>query len=219
MPEGAKMVDREPMSETEQQVVDFVRDYRRRHGQGPTNEEGAGHFGWKQDWAFGYHVKNLIASGYLARGKGHRSLYVVGEADRGRKIHVYDEVSCGPPMPNDGAPEEIDLDRVFDPEEVFFVKARGDSMIDAQIRPGDFVAIKKGTEASWKSGDTVVIRIDGEITLKRIERRVDRSKGGPQFWLVPCNSKLAPFPLDPTKHNEIVGVYAGVVRLPAKNKK
>ena len=63
-----------------------------------------------------------------------------------------------------------DIDHVSVPEEYinsenYVLKVNGDSMIDDQIRDGDYVIVRRTRIA--KNGDTVVAIINNEATLKR----------------------------------------------------
>ncbi|AMV24640.1 LexA repressor [Gemmata sp. SH-PL17] len=201
-----------PLTEPESNALAKLREYMRHNRRPPTNVEGAQLIGCASPRAWAYHIEALERKGYVVRGEGHRNLSIVGVAGR-LTLKVYGEVACGEPMPcDDGEPDEIDLEQLFDPDTITLLKARGESMIDAHIKPGDLVAVRKGQSA--KNGDTVVARVGGDITLKKLVRR--RSEGAYEEWLHPCNAKMKPFLLNPDNGDEILGVYAGVIRVPKK---
>ena len=74
--------------------------------------------------------------------------------------------------------------------DLFMLRVRGDSMIDAGILDGDFVVA--GAQPTADQGDVVVAEIPGEATVKTYDR-----KGG-KVILVPANDRLSPmeFPAD-----------------------
>ena len=78
-------------------------------------------------------------------------------------------VQAGFPSPADDHMEgELDLNKylIKHPTATFFVRAAGESMIDAGIYDGDIVVIRRTEIAN--SGDIVVALIDqNEVTLKR----------------------------------------------------
>ncbi len=82
-------------------------------------------------------------------------------------VPILGSISCGIPLTEEENVESY----VRLPTELvghgdfFFLKANGDSMIDAGIDDGDFVLIRKTTEAN--DGDIVVALVDDENTLKR----------------------------------------------------
>lgn len=86
-----------------------------------------------------------------------------------RTIKVYGEFVCGKPVcewETDEGTVSIDYKH---PEEYFALKVRGDSMINAGIRPKSIVIVHK---QSWaESGDIVVACLDGESTLKRYKEK------------------------------------------------
>lgn len=202
------MGTRKPLAELERKIVEYVRFYRLEHGLGPTDAEGAAHFGWDSGWAFGYRVKKLIEAGYLTRGEGHRTLKVVD--DNGPyAVRVFSHLSCGEPLQPEDGEAVVNLDGLLASPDVIFMRARGESMLDAHIAPGDLVAIRKTPEA--RSGEKVVARINGELTLKVLLVRGRGVKR--EYWLQPCNARYKPLRLKPDDDNEIVGVFAGVIRL------
>ncbi len=64
--------------------------------------------------------------------------------------------------------DPLSLDRylVDTPSRTLLVEVKGDSMTGAGILPGDLAVVER--EASVRSGDLVVARVDGEFTLKRL---------------------------------------------------
>lgn len=91
-------------------------------------------------------------------------------------VPILGSISCGIPLTEE---ENVDSYVRLPTELVghgdfFFLKANGDSMIDAGIDNGDFVLIRKTTEA--KDGDIVVALVDDENTLKRLYRDDKRRK-------------------------------------------
>lgn len=86
-----------------------------------------------------------------------------------RTIKVYGEVVCGKPVCEWETDEgTVSIDYKY-PEEYFALKVRGDSMINAGIRPKSIVIVHK---QSWaESGDIVVACLDGESTLKRYKAK------------------------------------------------
>lgn len=204
------MGPRDELTEQEQKVFEYLRKCIRAR-RPPTNREGADAFGWDSTRAFAYHVESLEKKGYVSRGKGHRSLTIVGEPT-GLSLPVVGYVGCGEPIdPGDGTGdfERVNFDDLFGADDIVLVRAKGTSMIDAHIAPNDLVAIRLGREAL--DGQTVVVRIDGSHTLK-----VYRRRAGGAVWMYPCNSKMKPFKIDPNSDCEIVGVFAGVIRVPMK---
>jgi repressor LexA len=72
--------------------------------------------------------------------------------------------------------------------ELFLLQVRGDSMIDAAIIDGDWVAVRKQPNA--ENGEIVVAMINDEATVKTL-RRVDG-----RVWLMPQNPVYPPIPVE-----------------------
>ncbi|MCW2852920.1 MAG: lexA [Nocardioides sp.] len=85
--------------------------------------------------------------------------------------------------------------------ELFLLEVSGESMIDAAICHGDYVVIKR--EQTAENGEIVAALIDGEATVKTLQR-----KDG-QVWLLPHNEAFEP--IDGT-HATILGKVTAVLR-------
>jgi len=80
-------------------------------------------------------------------------------------------VQAGFPSPADDHLEDaLDLNThlIHHKEATFFVKAQGDSMLDAGIQQGDILIVDKSLSA--KSGKIVIAVVDGEFTVKRLHK-------------------------------------------------
>ena len=115
-------------------------------------------------------------------------------------------VSAGFPSPADDYIENrLDLNKHFiqHPAATFFVKAKGDSMIEAGIHSGDILIVDRALEASDKK--VVIAVIDGELTVKRI--RIIKEK----IYLIPENRDYSPTEITAEMSFEIWGVVTNVI--------
>ena len=71
---------------------------------------------------------------------------------------------------------------------LFLLNVRGDSMVEAAIRDGDWVVVRQQPVA--ENGEIVAAMIDGEATVKTLRRRDGHA------WLMPANSAYDPIPGD-----------------------
>ncbi|WP_225828781.1 transcriptional repressor LexA [Streptomyces naphthomycinicus] len=85
--------------------------------------------------------------------------------------------------------------------QLFALRVRGDSMIEAAICDGDIVAVRR--QGSADSGDIVAALLDGEATVKRLRRE------GGHVWLMPHNMAYEPLPGDDAA---ILGKVVAVLR-------
>lgn len=93
---------------------------------------------------------------------------------------------------------------LFRPRPDFLLRVAGDSMCDVGILDRDLIAVHRTSEA--QPGQIVVARIDGEVTVKRLQRVRRR------VVLLPENANYAPIEVDPRSEFGIEGVFVGVIR-------
>ncbi len=116
-----------------------------------------------------------------------------------------DAVAAGFPSPaTDYCERKLDLNElcIQKPAATYFVRAQGDSMIDAGIFPGDVLVIDRSIDASH--GDIVIAAVNGELTVKLLETK-------PQTRLVPMNNQYAPIVIPEGAELEIFGVATNVI--------
>ena len=83
-----------------------------------------------------------------------------------------DLVSAGFPSPADDYTEEnIDLNEhlISNPFSTFFLRVRGDSMINAGIKDRDLIIVDKSLIA--KPGNIVIAILDGDFTVKTLAKK------------------------------------------------
>ena len=85
--------------------------------------------------------------------------------------------------------------------ELFMLKVKVESMVDAAICDGDWVVIR--SQKTAENGDIVAAEIDGEATVKAFKQRDGK------VWLLPRNSAFEP--IDGT-HATIMGIVVSVLR-------
>ena len=86
----------------------------------------------------------------------------------------------------------------------YVLRVKGDSMIDEQIRDGDFVIVEDRKSAD--NGEMVIALVGGlDVTLKKFYREHGRIR------LQPANPAMQPIMLDPD-NVQVQGVVVGVMR-------
>lgn len=93
---------------------------------------------------------------------------VTSKADSGYSLSpIIGSIACGEPQYEEENFEAYVAlpDALFGPGEHFILRAKGESMIEAGIDPGDLVVVRKQNTAD--EGDIVVALVDNETTLKR----------------------------------------------------
>ena len=101
--------------------------------------------------------------------------------------------------------ERLDVpESLWHGRKVFALRVRGQSMVDAGIRDGDYLIVEPRETAD--NGRTVVAEIDGHVTVKKLFR----SPGG-QVRLQPANPEMLPLIVSGDQVR-IRGVVVGVLR-------
>ena len=188
------------------EILTLVRDSRRDFGYSPTLQEIADDLGISKITVF-EHVETLIGKGLLTRRSNKaRSLALTSSArlpdDRPTRIPMLGRIAAGLPIEAIETPDTIDLEELFARRRpVGILTVTGDSMIDDQIRDGDWVVYEQ--RSNPRNGDTVVALIDDEATLKRFYKEKNRIR------LQPANDRYEPIYVS---NVEIQGVVIGLIR-------
>ena len=169
------------MTDRQREVLEFIRIFGERHGVPPTVREIGERFRFTARAAFD-HLRALERKGMLERrvtGK-RASRTLVLPAHKGARrveaaapgIPVLGRIAAGAPItPVENHEDTIPLRPDWlgtGGQDVFALKVRGDSMIEAHIMDGDLVLVRKQETAG--SGDIVAAMLDGEATVKRFAR-------------------------------------------------
>ena len=195
----------------QQAVLDFIARHQREHGLPPTLQQIADAFGFAQACAAHKHVKRLQQGGHLQVLPGQaRGIRLPMQNKRWRDdallLPVLGRVAAGSPIGADaGVHCELRLDPAFfslRPD--YLLEVQGDSMIEEGILDGDLVAVRRSDDA--RDGQVVVARLDGEITIKRLQHRADVLR------LLPRNPAHAPIEIPLGSDFAIEGLYCGLVR-------
>jgi repressor LexA len=180
-------------------------------GRSPSLAEIALAFGFASRNAAQKHVQALVADGLLEQATGRsRGLRLPGGPADLLPLAVLGRVAAGQPLGADiGLDNDLEdrlwLDRrLFSPTPDYLLKVQGDSMIDDGILDGDLVGVQRSADA--RDGQTVIARIDGELTIKRLQRTPRRIR------LLPRNPAHVPIEIQRGQDFAIEGVYCGLVR-------
>jgi repressor LexA len=195
------------------EILDFITAQIRERGYPPTVREVGEAVGLLSSSTVHAHLKTLQRQGYLRRDPTKpRAIGVSYETganapvDRqpARHVPLLGDVAAGTNvLAQQNIQEYLPLPEDFTGTgdgQVFMLRVRGDSMIDAGILDGDFVVVREQKEAG--KGDIVVAGIPGEeATVKGYSRK------GTKVVLLPANTRLEPMAFDPDE----VTIYGKVV--------
>ncbi|WP_219417241.1 transcriptional repressor LexA [Pseudonocardia nigra] len=201
----------------QRKVLEVIRDWVERFGYPPSVREIGDAVGLTSTSSVHHQLRSLERKGYLRRDPNRtRAVDVRGPDDAAAEAQqlagprvdteLGDATAEGRPAPAfvpllgniaAGGPilAEQAVESVFPlPREIvgegtlFLLNVRGDSMIEAAIRDGDWVVVRQQPVA--ENGEIVAAMIDGEATVKTFKRRDGHN------WLMPANPAYEPIPGD-----------------------
>lgn len=198
------------LTDRQQEVFDFIQQFRAVNGYTPTVREVAGHLGVQVHAAHG-HMKALEKKGYLQReaGKGRalRMLETVtNEQGSVFSLPLVARIPAGAAVSvEENANETLEVTpNWFGKGSIVAVRVMGESMAGDAIADGDIAILQLQKTAQPR--DIVAVRIaHEEITLKRLRKK------GSIVELVPSNPDF-PVREVPAEHVEIVGKLVGIIR-------
>lgn len=168
------------LTDRQNEVVSFIREYLGRHHYPPTMREIAAFFSISVKGAYD-HVKALEKKGFIRLGSSKsRALELIGEEESQEEvleIPILGNVAAGLPL---FAEENLEGNVKIPASQLrrgehFALQVKGDSMQDAGILDGDTAVFLKTETAA--NGDIIVARINDEaVTLKRFFREANRVK-------------------------------------------
>lgn len=192
-------------------ILEFIAEQIRHRGYPPSVREIGEAVGLTSSSTVHAHLQVLQRDGYLRRDPTKpRAIVVNFEPSSGAALHVrpaahvplVGEVAAGTGvLAEENVEDVLPIPEDFTGSgELFMLKVRGDSMIEAGILAGDYVVVRRQPEA--ESGEIVVAGIPGEeATVKTLKRR--RGK----VVLVPANPRFTEIELRPDE----VTIYGKVV--------
>ena len=155
----------------------------------------------------GYWLDKLEALNLIRRDAGkNRSIQLRGESPN-VPVPLVGEIRAGSPIL---AEQRVDGNFVLPRQLVgegnlFMLRVRGDSMIDAQIAENDYVVVREQRDA--QNGDIVAALVPGTedgATIKHF------SRNGGRVRLLPANKQYKPIPFGPD--GRILGKVVTVLR-------
>ncbi len=191
------------------EILRLIRDSQSNRGYSPTMQELADHLGVSKVTVF-QHIEALAEKGLIRKSRHRaRSLALTERVEfheqDSERLPLLGYIAAGAPIEAIQGDQKLEVASMFrKPGENFVLQVRGESMIDEQIRDGDFVIVRSGSQP--KDGQTVVALLeDGEATLKRFYRE------GKKIRLQPANEAYEPLYVRADKLT-VQGVVIGILR-------
>ena len=197
-----------PLTKRQREILDYLDEFIQQHGYAPSLEEIGRRFGLSSLATVHKHLTNLQEKGFIKRAWNRsRSVELVPTRMAGRAVDLplLGYVAAGAPIEAITTSETIAVpETLTGRQDTYVLRVRGDSMIDEQIRDGDFVIVEDRKTAD--NGEMVIALIGGaEVTLKKFYRDNGRVR------LQPANPAMQPLVLN-AEQVQIQGVVVGVMR-------
>lgn len=190
----------------QKEAYDFIRYFFKKHGKPPSYEEIREALGVYSLNAVVKHLKQLESKGFLRSPwrNQKRALELIPLKPNAVRIPLSGRVAAGKPIEPVEVADEIDIPEwLLAGGETFALTVEGQSMIDEGIREDDVLIVRKQEHA--ENGQTVVVLVDGEATVKRFFQK------GTMVTLRPANKHLTPLTVD-AERVTIVGAVVGLYR-------
>lgn len=199
-----------PLTKRQKEILDFLERFLDENGYPPSFEEIAEHFGYTSLATVHEHLENLRVKGYIRKSyNASRSIELVdsGSTASAIELPLLGRVAAGVPI------EAIeDRETITVPEDLlrrggqhYVLRVAGDSMIEEQIRDGDYVIVSARPTA--QNGEMVVALVnDDSATVKKFYREADG-----RIRLQPANATMPPMFFQ-APDVRVQGVVVGVIR-------
>ncbi len=197
------------LTRRQKEILDYVGSHISREGYAPTIEEIGDHFGLSSLATVHKHLANLQEKGLIKRAWNRsRALELVPSemTVRAVELPLMGRVAAGSPIEAVQSTETIWVpEDMIGRGQTYVLQVKGESMIEEQIRDGDYVIVEDRETA--RDGEMVIALLDGEnVTLKKMYR-----EPGGRIRLQPANSQMDPLYVDADRMR-IQGVVIGVLR-------
>jgi repressor LexA len=199
-----------PLTKRQKQILDHIREFIDDRGYAPSFEEIAEHFGYSSLATVHEHLSNLERKGYIRKAYNEsRSIELVEDesAPPTVALPLLGSVAAGLPIEaiQDDETLGVPPDMVRRGRENYVLRVQGNSMIDEQIRDGDYIVV--AAQDTALDGQMVVALVRGDsATVKKLYR-----EPGNRIRLQPANPAMAPI-VEDADDVRIQGVVVGVIR-------
>jgi repressor LexA len=198
-----------PLTKRQREILDYLTEFIQKNGYAPSLEEIGKRFGLSSLATVHKHLTNLQDKGFIKRAWNRsRSVEMVPTRNGSRAVELplLGYVAAGLPIEAIASSETIGVPEDFvGKRDTYVLRVRGDSMIDEQIRDGDFVVVEDRKTAD--NGEMVIALLRGtDVTLKTFFR-----EPAGRIRLQPANQAMQPIYAQ-ADEVQIQGVVVGVMR-------
>ncbi len=198
------------LTKRQKEILDHIEEFIDEHGYAPSFEEIAEAFGYSSLATVHEHLSNLERKGYIRKSYNEsRSIELLRDepAPAAEALPLYGAVAAGLPIEaiQDTETIQVPPDMVRRGRDNYVLRVEGNSMIDEQIRDGDYIVVS--SQPTAEDGEMVVALVGGDsATVKKLYR-----EPGGRVRLQPANPSMQPMVMD-AGEIQVQGVVVGVIR-------
>jgi len=201
-------------SDTREAILKFIQDFINKRGYSPTVRDIVKGCGLSSTAVVQHHLNVLEKTGHIHRdAQIVRSIQLVEKGIVG--VPLLGMIAAGQPIPVPGSDNWVNIseetiklptDVLGNRNNIYALKVKGVSMIDALINDGDIIIMEASQTA--KDGEMVAVWLkkEQEVTLKKIYHEPKRIR------LQPANSEIEPIYTDP-ENVDVQGKVIAVLRM------
>ena len=199
-----------PLTKRQKEILDYIEGFITLRGYAPSFEEIAEEFGYSSLATVHEHLSNLERKGYIRKSYNESRSIELVRSDQGAptvELPLLGAVAAGLPIEAITEHESLAVppDMVRRQRENYVLRVEGNSMIEEQIRDGDYIVVQ--AQSTAEDGEMVVALVGGDsATVKKLYR-----EGGGRIRLQPANATMEPIIVD-ADEVRIQGVVVGVIR-------
>ncbi len=198
------------LTKRQREILNFLSAYTEQNGYAPSFEEIARQFNYNSLATVHEHLSNLERKGYIKRSYNESRAIEILPSEvfpKAIELPLLGSVAAGIPLEAVQTNETLSVPDSFVSRagNHYVLRVRGNSMIDEQIRDGDFVIINERRSAD--NGETVIALVDNtSATVKKFYRERDG-----RIRLQPATETMSPIYVH---ENDVTiqGVVVGVLR-------
>ena len=199
-----------PLTKRQREILTYLGSYAEDNGYAPSFEEIARQFSYNSLATVHEHLSNLERKGYIRRSYNESRAIEILPSDafpKAIELPLLGTVAAGAPIEATSVGETLAVPEGFIRRtgNHYVLRVKGNSMIDEQIRDGDFVVVNE--RQSVDNGEMVIAMLSGSsATVKKFYRERDG-----RIRLQPANETMAPMYVHENAIT-IQGVVVGVLR-------
>ena len=210
------------LSDRQRNMLEFLGEYIAENGYPPSIREIGAATGTSSTSVVTYNLKRLEERGYISRDrevsrglKLTSATHMRAASEAVVQVPLLGRIVAGAPIPVPASDfhlmgdETIELTRDFlgDPEGLYALQVKGNSMIDALVHDGDIVVMRHQQRVENGEMAAVWLKEREEVTLKRFYQ-----EAGGRVRLQPANPTMRPIYVDDPRQVEVQGKVVMVIR-------